>query len=435
MRQGGEGNCGYSFTIPVTPVLPIMSLRRFLFLTLLLVTFTGATANAQVARVVTLADSLVGGVGGIAIDRLNNIYSADFMDTVWRIRPDGRVEKFATGLYGPSGNFFDAQGNLLQSNFMGNYISKIDRNGNHEIWVDEGLNGPVGITIHPEGDVFVTNCPANTISRIEGDKAVEFSDSELLNCPNGITTGPDGALYVVNFSDGAMLRLDLEGNTELFATIPGGGNGHVAVARGLFYVTAFQTNRIFTVSPDGDVSHVAGTGAFAEVDGAPMEASFVFPNGIAVDPKGDRLFVNDYINRTPPGVDIPPVPMANIRMIKLASIIDALQAGLRSGGVEGLEAAYRAYKDDPANGAIYTERDANGMGYALMNQGLLEAAVRLFELNSESYPRSFNAWDSLAEGYLNQERYDEAIEHYQKSLDLNPANQNAKDKIAEIRAR
>lgn len=407
-------------------------LRLFL---LLLFTTMLAPAQAQVARVLTLADSLVGGVGGVAIDRLNNIYSADFMDTVWRIRPDGRVEKFATGLYGPSGNFFDARGNLLQSNFFGNYISRIDRHGDHEVWVDEGLNGPVGITVHPEGDVFVVNCTANTISRIEGERAVLHAESDLFRCPNGITTGPDGALYVVNFGDGAMLRVDLEGRTELFATIPGGGNGHVALARGLFYVTAFQTNRIFTVTADGEVNHVAGTGAFSEVDGAPMEASFVFPNGIAVDPKGDRLFVNDYINRTPPGVDIPPVPMANLRMIKLESIIDVLQAGVRSSGVDGLERAYREYKDNPANAGIYTERDVNGMGYALMNQGLLAAAVRLFELNAASYPQSFNAWDSLAEGYLNQERFDEAIEHYQKSLELNPANQNASDKIAEIQAR
>ncbi len=402
---------------------------------LILMLATASMSHAQVARVVTLADSIKGSVGGIAIDRLSNIYSADFMETVWKIRPDGRVEKFATGLYGPSGNFVDAQGNLLQSNFSGNYISKIDRHGDHEIWVDEGLNGPVGITIHPDGDVFVVNCPANSVSRIVNDKAVTHAESDLFNCPNGITTGPDGALYVVNFSDGEMLRVDLDGNVESFATIPGGGNGHVAVARGLFYVTAFQTNRIFTVSPDGVVTHVAGTGAFNELDGPPMEAAFVFPNGIAVDPKGDRLIVNDYINRTPPGVDIPPVPLSNIRMIKLASIIDVMQTGLYQGGVDGLEAAYRAYKDDPANAAIYTERDANGMGYALMNQGLLEAAVRLFELNVESYPRSFNAWDSLAEGYMNQERWDEAIEHYEKSLEINPANQNAIDKLAEIRSR
>ena len=409
-------------------------LRRLVFL-FGLVLLIAVPSRAQVARVITLADSLVGGVGGVAIDRLSNIYSADFMDTVWRIRPDGRVEKFATGLYGPSGNAFDSRGILLQSNFFGNTISRIDRNGNHSVWVDEGLDGPVGITVHPDGDVFVVNCRANTISRIEGDRAVLHAGSDLLACPNGITTGPDGNLYVVNFGDGRMLKVGLDGSVEEFAVIPGGGNGHVAVARGRFYVTAFQTNRIFSVSTEGEVTHVAGTGGFSEVDGAPLEASFIFPNGIAVDPKNDRLFVNDYINRTPPGVDIPPVPMASLRMIKLESIIDVLTAGLRSGGVAGMEDAYSAFKDDPGNGAIYTERDVNGMGYALMNQGQLEAATRLLELNAESYPRSFNAWDSLAEAYMNQGRFDEAIANYEKSLELNPANQNARDKIAEIRSR
>jgi len=128
---------------------------------------------------------------------------------------------------------------------------------------------------------------------------------------------------------------------------------------------------------------------------------------------------------------MPPVPLANIRMLKLESIIDALQAGL-AGGIEAMEAAYHAYKADPSTSALYTERDVNGMGYALMNQGFLEAAVRLFELNAESYPNAFNVWDSLAEGYLNQGRNDEAIANYQKSLELNSANQNAIDKLVEL---
>ncbi len=404
-------------------------LAVFLFLALVY------PSNAQIARVLTLADSLVGGVGGVAVDRLGNVYSADFMDTVWRIKPDGRVSKFATGLYGPSGNFFDSRGNLLQANFFGNYISKIDRHGQHEVWVDEGLNGPVGITINNDGDVFVVNCSSNTLSRIDENKVAQpFSVSELFNCPNGITTGPDGALYVVNFSDTNVIRIDESGTASLFASIPGAGNGHIAVARGDFYVTAFQTNRIYKVTMEGEVTHLAGTGAFGEVDGAPLEAAFVFPNGIAVRPGvGDRLYVNDYINRTPQGVDFPPVPLANVRMLKLESISDVLTAGLQGGGAQGLEDAYRKYKTDPSTSALFTEREVNGFGYAIMNQGLLPAAVRVFELNAESYPNSFNAWDSLAESYMNSDMDDKAIANYEKSLALNPANQNARDMMAKIR--
>jgi len=406
-----------------------------LFLSVFVQALSVRTVDAQIARVLTLADSLVGGVGGIAVDRLGNVYSADFMDTVWRIKPDGRVSKFATGLYGPSGNFFDSRGNLLQSNFYGNYISKINRYGDHEVWVDEGLNGPVGITINADDEVFVVNCSSNTVSRIDENRVAQpFSQGNLFNCPNGITTGPDGALYVVNFGDTNVIRIGENGTATVFATIPGAGNGHIALARGDLYVTAFQTNQIYKVTAGGEVSHLAGTGAFGEKDGAPLEATFVFPNGIAVKPgSGDRLFVNDYINRTPPGVDFPPVPLANVRMLKLESINDVLTAGLRGGGIQGLEDAYRSFKDNPANSGINTERDVNGFGYAIMNQGQLPAAVRLFELNAESYPNSFNAWDSLAESYMNSDMDDEAIVNYEKSLALNPANQNAIDMMAKIK--
>lgn len=396
------------------------------------VLFLPLVASAQVARVFTLADSLVGSVGGVAMDREGNIYSADFRNTVWRIHADGRVSEFATGFYGTSGNAIDGQGVLYQASFYGNYISKIGRDGEHKVWVDEGLSGPVGIAIRGD-EVFVNNCSANSVSRISAaGSAAVYASGQLFNCPNGITVGPDSALYVVNFSDGRMIRISEDGSSELFATIPGGGNGHVAVARGNFYVTAFQSNRIYMVTPEGEVSHVAGTGQFGEVDGAPAEATFTFPNGIAVSPNQDRLVVNDYINRTPPGVDIPPVPLANIRVIKLESISDVLTAALQSGGVEEMETAYRQYKSDPATASLFTEREVNGYGYAIMNRGQLDVAVRLFELNAESYPNSFNVWDSLAESYMNKGLTREAIENYQKSLAINPANQNAVDMIAKI---
>ncbi len=409
------------------------SIRAAALLCILLVPIT---VSAQISRVITLADSLVGGVGGLSIDLMSNIYSADFMGTVWRIKPDGRVSKFATGFYGASGNTFDSRGNLYQASFNGNYVSKVDRNGGHEIWVDEGLSGPVGMVFNADGDLFINNCRGNTISIIGQDGiAKEFASGDLFNCPNGITFGPDGALYVVNFSDAQMIRIDSEGNATAFATIPGRGNGHVTLARGNFYVTAFQTNQVYMVTPDGVVSHVAGTGQFGESDGDALTATFVFPNGIAVDPgRGDRLFVNDYINRTPPSVDVPPVPLANIRMLMLESLTDILASALRSGGVSAMESAYRAHKSDPATAGGFTELAVNAFGYSIMNQGLLDAAIKIFELNAETYPASSNVYDSLAESYMKNGRNDDAIANYEKSLELNGANQNARDMIARIRS-
>ena len=393
-------------------------------------------SNAQVSRVVTLADSLAGAVGGMVVDRLGTVYSADFRNSVWKITADGEVSLYASGFYGTSGMAIDRQGRIYQASFNGNYVSRIERSGQHQIIATEGLNGPVGVAVSQEGDLFVNNCSANSISHFnaEGHSRV-FAESDLFNCPNGLYLHTDGHLYVVNFSDSKMLSVDESGNVSEFALIPGGGNGHVSFARGAFYVTAFQTHRIYRVSLEGEVTLAAGTGAIGELDGPAGESTFTFPNGIAAGPLGDRLYVNDFINRSPPNLDIPPAPLSNVRMIKLASISELMVAALRSGGVGAMEESYRAFKTDPATSGLFTEIEVNALGYGLMQNGQLPAATRVFELNVESYPNSFNVYDSLGEAYKNAGRDADAIANYEKSLEINAANQNAVDMLEEIRAK
>ena len=394
-----------------------------------------AQPASDAVTVYTVVDTLVGAVGGVAVDRIGTIYVADFGEHVWKIRPDGRHELFATGLYGASGNTLDPMGNLFQANFGGNYVTKIDRHGNQEVYVSEGLNGPVGITLDGDGMLYVNNCRGNTVSKVAPDRTVTpFAESPLFNCPNGITVGPDSNLYVVNFSDEKMLKVTPDGTVSEFATLPGGGNGHVTVARGDLYATSFRGQRIYRVSLDGEVTLVAGTGQRGEANGPGSEATFSWPNGIATGPTGDRLYVNDYLNRFPPTVAEPPVPLSSVRMIKLTSISDVMTQALRSEGIAAMEDAYRAFKENPATASLYTEVEVNRLGYVLMQQGRLDAAIAAFELNVESYPNSFNVYDSLAEAYLNDGQTDLAVQFYEKSLELNPGNTNATQMLEKLRS-
>lgn len=410
---------------------------RFLSIRIIVLSFLFQfPVQAQVSRVITTADSLDGAVGGLSVDRIGNVFSADFGNTVWKITPDGRVSAFATGFYGASGNTVDSHGILYQASFYGNYLSRIDREGNHDIIVEDGLSGPVGVAVTNDGTLYVNNCSANSVSRIDkAFQATDFARSDLFNCPNGIIAHTDGYLYVVNFSDGKMLKVDSTGTVSLFAEIPGGGNGHIAFARGNFYVTSFQSHRIFQVTPDGTVTHVAGSGAIGEKDADAMETTFTFPNGMAAGPRGDRLYVNDFINRSPPTLDIPPAPRSNIRMIKLASLSDRMATALQSGGITAMEKAHEQFKSEPSTSGLFTETEVNALGYQLMQSGQIAAATRVFELNVDDYPNSFNVYDSLAEAFMNAGRDEEAISFYEKSLEKNSANQNAIDMIEKIRSK
>lgn len=418
------------------PMTPSCASRALI--PLLLAAALAAPARGQspppADRVRTVADSLPGAVGGVAVDAIGTIYVADFGEKVFRITPWGEVSVFAHGLYGASGNRVDGEGRLLQSNFSGNSISRIDREGRVETFA-RGLQGPVGIAIDPvKNDLYVCNCRGNSISRVSAKGVVsEFARDSLFRCPNGITFGPDSNLYVVNFNDGRMLKITRAGRVSVHAVLPGGGNGHVAALRSALYATSFKGHRIWRVGLDGAVTPLAGSGTPGETDGAAAEARFTFPNGIAAGPTGDRLYVNDYVNRTPPTVEAPPAPRSSLRQITLASLSSHLVRALASGGVAAMEAAYRAWKSDPGTASQNTEIEVNVLGYQWMGANQPDAALKVLELNAESYPQSANVWDSLAEAHLKRGDRDKAIELYEKSLALNPANTNARTALESLR--
>jgi tetratricopeptide (TPR) repeat protein len=57
-------------------------------------------------------------------------------------------------------------------------------------------------------------------------------------------------------------------------------------------------------------------------------------------------------------------------------------------------------------------------------QSELPEAIRIFQLNIESFPQSSNTYDSLGEAYMVHGDKPLAIANYQESLRLNPKNSN-----------
>lgn len=81
---------------------------------------------------------------------------------------------------------------------------------------------------------------------------------------------------------------------------------------------------------------------------------------------------------------------------------------------------------------VSSEKGINEVGYALMNNKRVDAAIELFKYNVELHPNSGNAYDSLGEAYYNKGDKANALNNYKRSLQLDPTNVTAKTIIAEL---
>ena len=263
------------------------------------------TAAPALAGTITTLE-VIEANGGITLDAAGDIYAANYGPIssqtgsrfVWKISPTGAFEPviFASDINIASGNDFDSQGNLYQSNFGGDEISKIDASGVVTTFSSE-VSGPIGIAIDDEDNVFVSNCRGGNVSRIEPDGTASiYATSGLFICPNGMTRDTNGDLYVINWSDGRILRIASASDITIFATVPSPG-GHVTIAGDRLYATSFGSHRVYEYELRGASAGTRlatiGTGVAGSADGSYASASFDRPNGITADASGEVLYLTD----------------------------------------------------------------------------------------------------------------------------------------------
>ena len=88
---------------------------------------------------------------------------------------------------------------------------------------------------------------------------------------------------------------------------------------------------------------------------------------------------------------------------------------------------YKIYKLDVGEGQL------NSLGYRLLGNNKLKEAIEIFKFIVSEYPESANAYDSLGEVYMKAGEKELAIKNYEKSLELNPKNENAKKMLEDLR--
>ena len=90
----------------------------------------------------------------------------------------------------------------------------------------------------------------------------------------------------------------------------------------------------------------------------------------------------------------------------------------RQDGVDDAAALYRETKRADPNATLFPETITNLLGYRHLRDDHLKEAITLFELNTEAYPKSPNAWDSLGDAYAAAGDAKRAAEAARKSIAL-----------------
>ena len=113
------------------------------------------------------------------------------------------------------------------------------------------------------------------------------------------------------------------------------------------------------------------------------------------------------------------------------------------GAAKAAASFHEARKRDP-NAVVFPESPMNLLGYDKLQAGDTQDAIELFKLNTEAYPKSANAQDSLSDGYEAAGQNDLALAAEQKCLELLPGDksdaqfkaqleQHAKERIGKLK--
>jgi predicted alpha/beta superfamily hydrolase len=97
---------------------------------------------------------------------------------------------------------------------------------------------------------------------------------------------------------------------------------------------------------------------------------------------------------------------------------------IKEHGVTKAIAEYHRLKKMAPGDYNFREDQLNNVGYFLLKLNRVDEAIKIFQLNVEVYPESWNVYDSLGEAYLIKEDTLKAIENYKLALKMSPENEH-----------
>lgn len=262
---------------------------------------------------------------GVTIDHAGNLYFADnFTNQIRQITSAGQVSTLAgTGRPGshdggateaefskPSGMAIDDSGALYVADTANHTIRKIAPTGlvttlagvAGEAGSADGVgaaarfNSPEGVATDGAGNVFVADTANHLIRKItpEGEVSTLAGNGQPGSVdgpakvagfyyPRGVAVNLDGTVAVAEV--GSVRKITTAGQVSRWVNVYfADPYGLVFDTNGTLYVAETGNNSVRKISQSGEVTVLAGQGAYGVADGVGSNATFRNPRGLAIDP-------------------------------------------------------------------------------------------------------------------------------------------------------
>ncbi len=218
------------------------------------------------------------------------------------------------------------------------------------------------------------------------------------------------------------------------------GNRTHSAASIFMYELAVHTHAIFVGEPDA-----CGADLFSDNRPAGNLPNSRFPLWIASLQFTRRFPVNnpeyfmphfpapfsshDYFTGNDPAMDL--ILNGDIKSVAEFATDEGAEAALKY--YQQLKEKYKDFDWWTLLDPEILEGSINRKGYDLMQDGDLGSAFQVFTLNTILFPNSSNGWDSLGECCYNMKEFKLSLQHYKKSIELDPKNENGRQMIERIK--
>jgi sugar lactone lactonase YvrE len=235
---------------------------------------------------------------GVAVDSTGNVYVADLINyRIRKITPGGTVSTLA----GTTQGYADGTGTAAK------------------------FGSPYGVAVDSAGTVYVADSsnhrirkitPGGTVSTLAGSgTAGGFAEGSgtaaKFKSPFGVAVDSAGTVYVADSSNHRIRKIT-PGDAGTVSTLAGSGDpgnadgpgtaaqfyqpyGVAVDSAGTVYVADIDNHRIRKITPEGEVTTLAGSGNPGYAEGSGTAAQFSSPRGVAVDSAG-TVYVADSLN-------------------------------------------------------------------------------------------------------------------------------------------